>query len=303
MPNWDDYRAFLAIAETGSLSAAGRKLGVSQPTLSRRLTALEEKLDASLFIRTPNGLDLTETGEQILDHVRHMADEAGAVERLATGHDRGLEGTVVISVVEAIGMVWLTRHMARFRARYPGITIEIKIDLAAADLIRREADIAVRMFRPHQANLIAKKVGSIHYGFYATEAYLEARGTPGTVEDLRGHDMVAPGAELLRYVEQQLRDQHIPLGRMVFRSNSMFALVTATRSGYGIGVHSGLAAYYPEMIRILPEITPFKSDLWLVTHTDLKRSARIRAVFDFLSELFADHRAVLRGEGPPPKID
>lgn len=293
---WEGIQEFLAVAGTGSLSAAARELGVSQPTVGRRIEGLETRLDAPLFLRTPQGLSLTETGEKILQHAEHMSDDALAIERIVTGRQKGLSGSVAISTLEGLGAGWLTERFGEFYAQYPDITIELMMQVQAVDLLRREADIAIRLFRPSQLDLVARKVGNLAFGFYASKDYLKLHGAPKTTADLAQHAFVVPDQEVMRYVERELHEKGLRFSHFSFRSNSMMALIKATASGYGIGVHTCIVAdRQPDLVRVLPGEAPFVQEIWLATHKDLRRSARIRAVLDFLIALFESNREALMG--------
>ena len=297
MINWDDLKYFLAMAEEGSLSAAARKLKVSQPTLSRRLVSLEEDVGSDIFVRTRSGLEMTPIGERLLDHARHMRDDVYSIERAITGHDSSLKGTVVISCVEMLGADWLVEKTLAFRRQYPGITVDIKVENTTSDLLRREADIAVRMFRPVQNDLIAKRVANMKYGYYATKQYLEEFGIPKSLKDLDGHEFILPHDEILAHTSKYSgRDQHPNEGNIAFRSNSLISLESAVKNGYGIGAYSCLRAQNnPNLVRLFGDLTVYASDIWLVSHAELRRSARIRAMFDFLSEVFKENALALEG--------
>jgi len=299
MISWDDLRYFLAMSENGSLSATAPKLNVSQPTLSRRLTALEESMGAELFARTRNGLELTTLGEQLVEHIKHMSDDVHAIERLVTGRDENLGGSVIVSAIEIIGAEWLVKCMRPFRDKYPNITVEVKVDNNAADLLRREADIALRMFRPQQNDLIGKKTVTMNYGFYANKAYLEQYGTPKayTREAMQNHKIILPHDEMLAYTQTQSRKKIVSSGDYAFRSNNMLALSTAVREGYGIGAYSCfMASGDPNLVRLFDDYIVFSADIWLVSHADLRRSARIRAMFDFLNDMLLSHQNEFAGE-------
>lgn len=293
---WDDLKYFLAMAEAGSLSGAARTLSVSQPTLGRRLTALEDALGAELFLRTAQGLELTELGEQLIESAKLMQDEAHTIERAATGRNQGLAGSVTITAIEGIGAEWLTHELADFQNSYPDITLEIKIDNSVSDLLRREADIAIRMFRPTQVDLIARKSVTMKYGLFASKNYIDEHGIPESIADLVNHRSVLPHDELMQLVRRRLDHLKLAFGPTAFRSNSMFALIQAVRSGYGIGTNSLLtASLHDDIERVLPEVTIFSNDLWLVTHPELRRSARIRVVWDFLVECLQKNRHRFEG--------
>lgn len=293
---WEGIQEFLAAAGTGSLSAAARELGVSQPTVGRRIEGLESRLDAPLFIRTPQGLSLTEAGEKILQHAEHMSDDALAIERIVTGGQKGLSGSVTISAIEGLGAGWLTGQLGAFYERYPKISIQLMMQVQAVDLLRREADIAIRFFRPNQLDLVARKIGNLAFGFYASRDYLKRHPAPKTIADLSDHAFVSPDQEVMRYVEKEVHEMGLRFSHASFRSNSMMALIKATTSGYGIGVHTCIVAdRQPALVRILPGDAPFVQEIWLATHKDLRRSARIRAVLDFLIELFEENSDALMG--------
>lgn len=296
MINWDDLKYFLAMAEEGSLSAAARKLNVSQPTLSRRLTALEENIGSDLFVRTRSGLEMTSIGEQLINNARHMRDDVYSIERLITGHDSSLKGSVVISCITILGADWLVHQTRPFRDQFPGITVEFKVENGASDLLRREADIAIRMFRPEQNDLIAKRVGTMTYGYYASKQYLEKHGTPVTLDEVGDHSFILPHDEILAYTNKYMKRPMHPRGEIAFRSNSLITLASAVREGYGIGAYSCIMADQDEnLVRLFDDVTVFSSDIWLVTHAELRRSARIRAMYDFLTDVFTAHASAFAG--------
>ena len=296
MLSWDDLKYFLAMAEYGSLSATAPKLNISQPTLSRRLTALEEAVGAELFSRTRSGLELTGLGEQLIDHIRHMSDDVHAIERLVTGRDEALKGSVVISAIEIIGAEWLVKYIRPFRDQYPGITIEVKVENNAADLLRREADIAMRMFRPEQNDLIAKKTVTMNYGFYASKDYIERMGKPEDFTKLKNHNIILPRDEILAYTNTYARKNMLNNNVSAFRSNNMLALSAAVREGYGIGAYSCfLASQDDNLVRLFDDHVVLSADIWLVSHADLKRSARIRAMYDYLGDMLNEHKDAFAG--------
>lgn len=294
--DWSSLRDFLAVAETGSLSAAARQLRVSQPTLSRRMAALEERLGAELFHRTTRGLDLTETGEAILGPARQMEREARGIEVVATGRSRSLSGPVRITATEGLAIDWLTPELARFQAEHPDIEIRFLIRNTQLNLLQREADIAVRLGRPRQADLLARRVGELAYGLYGARSYLERAGRPGHAAELAGHRAVVFDEELRHSDLGHWLESSLEGARVVYRANSLQAQLAAIRAGYGLGGQAPfIASRRPELERVLPELG-LRMDIWLVTHPGLRRSARMRAVYDFLVERFAAERAALAGE-------
>jgi DNA-binding transcriptional LysR family regulator len=297
--DWSTLRDFLAVAETGSLSAAARQLRVSQPTLSRRMAALEQRLGAELFQRTSRGLDLSEIGEAILGPVRQMEREARGVEVAATGSSRSLSGPVRITATEGLAIDWLTPELARFQAAHPDIEIRFLIRNTKLNLLEREADIAVRLGRPRQADLLARRVGELAYGLYGSRAYLERVGRPLERAELAGHRAVVFDEELRHSDLGRWLEAGLDGARVVYRANSLQAQLAAIRAGYGLGGQAPfIASRRPELERVLPDVG-LLLDIWLVTHPGLRRSARMRAVYDFLVERFAAERAALAGEVEP----
>ncbi len=288
--DWTTLRDFLAVAEAGSLSAAARRLGVSQPTLTRRVAALEERFQTQLFHRTTRGLELTEAGESILEPARHMEQDAQAVELAVSGRDRALAGSVRITATEMLGSDWLTPELASFHREHPAIEIQVLIDNANLNLLRREADIALRLGRPRQADLVGRKVGRLVFGLYAARSYLDRAGRPAKSEDLAQHDCVAFDDALRHRGPGSWLEELVARGRIVYRANSVRAQLAAIRAGFGIGGHSSaFADPLPELERVFPDLG-LELELWLVTHAGLRRSARIRAVFDYLAERFTEQR-------------
>jgi len=296
MMDWTGIRDFLAVVEAGSLAGAARRLKVSQPTISRRIAALEDTLGVRLFSRTTRRLDLTDAAKRILNDALAMEQAALAIERLAASGDAALEGVVRISTTELLGSNWLTPEMAGFRQRYPGIRLEFVIDNRSVNLMRRDADIALRLARPQQNDLIARKVADHASGLFAAPFYLERHGTPKSLEDL-AHHWAVDGDDLLRQVGK-LRwiSDHFSPERIVYRSNSLFALRAAVAAGHGIGPVSCLVGEQdPELVRILPEIIVAQHEIWLTAHPDLHGNARVRAAFDYLADLLTAHRDALAG--------
>jgi len=299
--DWSSLKDFLLVAECGTLSEAARRLGVSQPTLTRRMSALEEHLRVELFQRSPRGLQLTDAGEALLGPVRQMQDGAHAAEVAATGLERSLAGRVRVTATEGVALEWLIPALARLREQHPGIDFEIIVRNTAVNVLRREADIAVRLGRPQQKALVARRVAGLALGLYASRSYVAARGRPEGSADLLHHDAVAfDEAELYTGAGSWL-ERSVGPARVVFRANTLGAQRAAIRAGFGIGGQACfIADRDPELVRILPE-TVIRMDIWLVTHPGLRRSRRIRTVYDFLAERLVDARPLLAGEasGPP----
>jgi DNA-binding transcriptional LysR family regulator len=294
--NWSSLKEFLVAAECGTLTAAAHRLGVSQPTLTRRISALEESLHTELFRRGPRGLELTEAGEALVGPARQMEDAAHAVELAATGRDRNLAGVVRLTATEGVAVEWLTPVLVRFREQQPLIDVQIIVRNTALNVLRREADIAIRLGRPQQKELVARRTAELTLGLYASRAYLEARGTPRTSGELARHDAIAfDEGDMYTGVGSWL-ERIVAPARVVYRANTLGAQLSAIRSGFGVGGQACfIADREPELVRVLPELE-MRLEIWLVTHPGLRRTARIRAAYDFLADRLVEARALLAGE-------
>ena len=285
----------MAVAETGSLTAAGRRLGMSQPTVGRRIRALEDHFGTPLLRREDGALTPTRFGQSMLENISRMQDEASAIDRSSATLEEGLKGVVRISATPGVGTSWLPVVMQHFRAAHPDIMIDLGIGFRPYNLARREADIAVRWVSPGEQNsLIARKVASPAFGLYASPDYLARKGRPQSLDDLVQHDGVIAqrkGHPPLWLMDEKYRPYNMP-ERVTFKSNSLWAFNEAVDRGYGIALLPILAAVRDErkLERLFPEVTQ-QEDIYLVAHEDLKRSARIRAVFDFLVDAFAQDAA------------
>lgn len=282
---WGDIRIFLAIAENGNLVAAAEQLGISQPTAGRKLAALENALGVSLFARTGRRMLLSDAGKAILGSARLMQREMTTIERVADGQARGLTGTVTISASEGTGSKWMVPILADLHRKYPEIVIELRIEARNADLVQREADIALRMGRPTQPDLITRKLATIGFGLYASRDHLEKTRNPATIDDLREAEWVGcfneRGSDPLR---ELLAEYQLPQ-RFSITTNSPAAQLESVRRGLGIGLLSHRwAMNYSDLEAVIPDLTVMSEELWLVTHEDLRHSARIRAVADHIAD-------------------
>lgn len=283
--DWNKARAFLVTAEEGSLSAAARALGMAQPTLGRQVDGLEQELGVVLFERVGRGLTLTPSGLELLEHVREMGSAAGRVSLTALGQSEALEGEISISASETYAAVLLPPILAKLRSTEPGIHIEVVVSNRASDLLRREADIAIRNFRPTEPDLIAKKIGIADAILYASADYVEQLGNPKTPYDLRHANFInldRTGAMLkgLNTLGLGLTEANFPV-----LTESYLVMWELVKQGIGIGIldaHIGDAD--PGVIRVLPDLEPLSFPMWLVAHREVTTSRRIRHVFDFLAK-------------------
>jgi len=282
--DWNGLKVFLTIAQSGSLTAAARKLKISQPTLSRKLVLLEESLDSQLFQRLPRGLVLTEAGESIMTTARQMEQQALDVEKKLTGQNLRLEGNVRLTATEYIGNFWIPEELRGFRDLYPGISVNLQVNMQIINLIRREADIAVRLGRPDQPDLIAKKLGAFHSYLTAGKGYLKKYGRPENLEDLKDHYAIGFSPDMPQNIYVQKFFAHFHKENILFTSNSLNTIYEAINQGLGIGLMPDIAAEkYPDTEFLLKGDHQLELDVWLVTHADIQHNARIRALFDYLA--------------------
>lgn len=286
--DWNQMRGFLAAAETGSLSAAARKLGLTQPTLGRQVAALEASLGVALFERGGKALMLTATGLDLLDHARAMGEAADALALAASGHSQDAEGSVSVSASDGMAAFILPAIARRIQSEAPRILLEVVASNALSDLRRREADIAIRHVRPDQPDLIGRLIREAKAGFYASDQWVARYGRPETAEDAKGaqfigHDRAGRFASYLRGLGLSVDEASFP----AVTENSV-ANWELARAGLGIGVmmeEIGDAA--SGMTRVLNALPPVTFPIWLVTHRELRTSRRIRIVFDILAEELA----------------
>ena len=282
---WELYRSFLGVLREGSLSGAARALGITQPTAGRHVAALEKALGVVLFTRSQVGLMPTEVALALQTHAEAMESTAASLERAATSQGEGVRGVVRISASEVIGVEVLPPIVARLREQHPALKVELVSTNRVQDLLRREADIAVRMVRPKQEQLVARRIGQIELGFHARKEYLLRRGTPRRMEELAGHAVIGydqPSA-FVRNAGKALQGY----GREAFslRTDSDLAQLALIRAGAGIGIcQVGLARRNEALIRVLPRTFSMRLETWVTMHEDLRNSPRCRAAFDALVE-------------------
>ena len=292
-PGWELYRSFLAVIREGSLSAAARSLGMTQPSLGRHIRQLESDLDVVLFTRSPQGLVPTDLGDELATHAQAMSATSAALRRAASASNAEVRGVVRVTCSEVIGAEVLPPMLADLRQQHSGIVIELSLSNLSEDLLRKDADIAVRMIRPVQTALVARHIGAIPLGLYAHRHYLKANGTPRVLDDLHQHAIIGYDHETpaLRAIRDKL-----PFGREDFslRTDSDLAQLAAIRAGYGIGgCQCALAERDKNLVRVLPQAFAFNLDTWLVMHEDLKASRRVRIVFDYLASALANYVGVV----------
>lgn len=283
-PNWEWYRTFLNVLETGSLSAAARKMGLTQPTVGRHIDSLEDALALKLFTRSFDGFAPTDAALELTPYANGVAATAAALRRVASSHGSGVRGTVRLTASEVIGVEVLPPILAALRSEHPQLTIELVLSNAVDDLLHREADIAVRMVKPTQDALVARRVGGVEIGLHAHKRYLAAHGTPKTMDDLTGHAMVGFDHETPFLRKLQVQFPAFARAGLAFRADSDLAQLAAIRAGYGIGVcHVALAAKDKSLVRVLKSRFAPALDTWIAMHEDLRESPRCAATFAALA--------------------
>ena len=282
--DWDLFQSLHAVLETGSLSAAARARGVAQPTIGRHIETLEQRLGAPLFLRSPRGLQPTELALELQPRLEDMAAAAAAAMRDVAGAAAQTGGTVRVTASELVGCEILPPILAAFHADHPAIEVELTVSNEQADLIRLDADIALRMTRPTQNTLVGRRVGVVQMGLYATPAYLARRGVPTDVAALEGHAMIG----FDRKTPTRARDVDIgrPITREIFsfRSDSDIAQLAALRAGLGIGICPNLLGRRDGLIRILPDQVSLELEMWVCMPEGLRTTRRMRLMFDHLAE-------------------
>ncbi len=289
--DWNRIRAFLATAEAGSLSAAARALGLTQPTLGRQIAALERELGVALFERAGRGLVLTPTAEALLDHVRAMGEAAGRLALAATGHSQLIEGPIRITASEVYAAHVLPPIIANLRAAHPGITVEILATNRAADLLRREADIAIRNFASREPELIVRKVGEDRGRAYATPDYLSRLGALRGWQDLEQAEFVGFGEGAAFIEGMRPFGLHLTERQLTVQADSHLVHWALVKQGAGIGfITEAVGDAEPLVRRALPEAAPIVFPIWLATHRELHTSRRVRVVFDLLAAALSERR-------------
>lgn len=293
--SWDHIRTFHAVARHGSLLAASRHLGLTQPTVGRHIDLLESQLGFALFTRGREGMRLTDKGTDLVATASEMLGTATAFERVASGLEERIEGTIRISANEILGALILPGVVARFMADHPMIEIEIDVSNDVTNLLQRDVDIAVRMFRPTQNDLVARRIRGVPLGLFAHESYLLRHPAPANAADLKDHVLL--GQDRNPSLVQAYRAIGLDLapGDFQFRSDNNISTINAIRAGIGIGpLHLGMAELWPDILQVLPDLPVPSLELWLACHADVRHNKRIRLVMDFLAErLKAPYEAVL----------
>ncbi|MGN6156563.1 MAG: LysR family transcriptional regulator [Devosia sp.] len=283
-PDWALWRSFAAVVADGSLSAAARRIGYSQPTLGRHIEALEQQLGITLFDRTLQGLKPTETALRLYQSVSAAEEKLAEAALVAEGSTGDLEGTVRITASTVVSHYILPQLLRPIRDEFPAVAIEIVPSDSIENLLLRESDIAIRMFRPTQLELIAKKLGELPIVATAHASYLGAHGTPTTPDDLRHHTLVGLDRSDLLITAARSLGFELRRADFALRTDSQTGGWELLKAGLGIGfAQLGLVNDTPGMRALLPGLKIPGLDVWLTTHRELFLSPRIRAIYDRLA--------------------
>lgn len=289
--DWNRARAFLVTAEEGSLASAARALDMTQPTLGRQVAALEKELGVDLFTRRGRGLELTPNGMKLVEHVRAMGDAASRFSLSATGKSDIIEGSICITTTELLATFILPPMIQKLRQIEPGIEIEIISTNEESNLNRREADIAIRSFRPSQQELIVKKLYDVKGHLYAATTYLQRLGHPKSIKELNHANFidVEPSGRLLTFLNAQ--GFKLNAGNFPVVTKSHIVQWELVKLGLAItGTLEAIGDPEPLVERlVIPGIAPISAEVWIVTHKELRANRRVRRVFDFLVSEFANY--------------
>jgi DNA-binding transcriptional LysR family regulator len=283
MASWDHYRTLLCVLDEGSLSGAARALGLTQPTVGRHIEALEAEL-GPLFTRSAGGLAPTEAALGLRPYAETMAAAAEALARAASGEADAVRGAIRIAAADIVGVEVLAPILTEFHESYPDVAIELTVSNRQEDLLRREADIAVRMVRPTQGALLAKRVGAVRLGLFAHRRYLEKHGAPRSVDE-EGFAIIGVDRDVQMLRALEARQIRVTRERFSFRTDNDLAQLAALRAGFGLGAcHVALARRDPNLVQVLEDAFRYEIEVWVAMHEDLKSSRRMRLMFDWLVE-------------------
>jgi len=288
--DWEHLRTFLAVLREGGLSQAARDRGLSQPTAGRHIDALEEALGASLFTRSRNGMTPTTEALRLAPHAEAMANAASALRRAASSDEAEVRGTIRLTASDIVVQEVLPAILTAFTEEHPDVELEVVSSNAELNLLTREADIAVRMIRPEQQAIIARKVGVSRIGLYAHRRYVELHGLPRTLADLQARKIIGYDRNPMALRMTEGIGLKVTADLFAFRCDSEPAQLAMLRAGYGIGgMQAPLAEQDPDMVPVLPEMLSFDMEMWLAMHERLRNSLVMRLLVNHLASGLSDY--------------
>ncbi|WP_108815156.1 LysR family transcriptional regulator [Loktanella sp. Alg231-35] len=295
--DWDKLRIFHAVADAGSLTHAGDALHLSQSAVSRQIRALEESLNTTLFHRHARGLILTEQGELLFDATRSMNKRLEAAAARIRDSEEEVFGELRITTTTGFGTLWLAPRLPKLYEQYPDLKIDLMLEERVLDLPMREADVAIRMKEPSQADLIRKRLMSVRMRLYATNSYLEQNGTPQTPEELGAHRLICQSLNSIQVAAGATLVQHLMTYDIpnVFTVNNYFGVLQGVLNNIGIGVLPDYVTEdFPDLVRVLPDLESGEVPVFLAYPEELRQSKRISAFRDFVQEEIFAHRRKIR---------
>ena len=297
MIDWDKLRIFHAVADAGSLTHAGEVLHLSQSAVSRQIRALEENLDTNLFHRHARGLILTEQGELLFDATRSMVKRIDAATARIRDSEEEVFGELRVTTTFGFGSLWLAPRLPKLYEQFPDLNIDLLLDERVLDLPMREADVAIRMKEPSQADLISKRLMSIRMRLYASPEYLEANGTPEKLEDMSQHRLICQNTRSAQVAAGMMLVQELMTHnvRSTLTVNNYFGVLQAVVSNLGIGVLPDyIIEDFPHVVRVLPEVESIEVPVFLAYPEELRHSKRVAAFRDFVQNEIIAHRRTLK---------
>lgn len=292
--DWDDLKYLLALKRAGTLAGAARALAVDHSTVSRRLAALEDAMGTQLLRRTPDGLSFTEAGDRAAVTAEAMDAATSELAVKLGGADDRVAGVVRLTCVEAF-IPFMAEQSRQLRERYPELRVELLASTGTLDLQRREADVALRMFRPTQTALVARHVGKVGWSLFASEDYVTRRGKLETLGDFSGHDLIAYEKDVRTAFGPRWLEEHAATGTVVMRCDTVRGAMLAVTQGVGIGtIPCFMAAGEPSLRRMTPEVIA-NNEVFLVIAPDLQDLKRIRVVLESVAAVFDRNRALFAG--------
>jgi DNA-binding transcriptional LysR family regulator len=281
--NWDDYQYFLKVALLGSLKGAAEAMGVNHSTVFRRINSLEDKMDVRLFERLKTGYVLTDAGEEILEQVQRIEDRMHKIDRKLLGKDIRLSGTIKISTTDTLGYYWLPPYIRQFKDEYPNIVIDVDIKTRFTNLSRREADIVIPTVNEQPDYMVGRQLAPIIIGLYASKAYVDRHGKPQKLGDLSSHRILFPNEALAGLPLIKWLRKYVPSNAIAASSDKLTGLYKIAQQGLGI---APLPHYVgdsdPDLVKVMELPQRFHRNIWILTHPDLRHTARIRAFMKFM---------------------
>jgi molybdate transport repressor ModE-like protein len=298
MLDWADFQYFAAVGRTGGLARAARELGVNHSTVFRRINALENDLGVRLFERAAGRYVLTAAGEEMMATAARVEEQVTALDRRISGRDYRLSGTICVTTTDTIGLWFVQPYLFQFHQRYPGIQVELIISSEFFSLSKREADIAIRPTQKPPEELVGRRVSNIAWAVYGSRDYLKDKPKLRKPSDLARHAIVCGDDSLAHLAATRWVRTHAPETAVVHRSNSMMTQLYAVKAGFGLAVlPCFLAEPESALVRLLAPDPSLTSGLWLLTHRDLRDTARIRVFMDFMAQSIRSQKPLLEGKG------